>query len=112
MTEFNRGDAVLVKTQLPGSEEPSLRPALVISSETYRRGRQQLVVAAITGSPGPLQPGDTAVGDWRNAGLLGPSVITGVLLTLSEGAIERRLGTLEPQDLSALEASLHLSLGL
>lgn len=112
MTEFNRGDAVLVKTQLPSSEEPSLRPALVISSETYRRGRQQLVVAAITGSPGPLQPGDTAVGDWRSAGLLGPSVITGVLLTLSEGAVDRLLGTLEPQDLSAMDASLHVSLGL
>ena len=112
MTAFSRGDVVLVKAQLPGSEEPSLRPALVISSETYRRGRQQLVVAAITGSPGLLQPGDTAVGDWRSAGLKRASVITAVLLTMPEGSVERRLGALEPQDLSATEASLRLSLSL
>lgn len=112
MIEFDRGDVVLVKTQLPNSTGQSLRPALVISSETYRRGRGQMVVAAITGSPGALHPGDVVVGGWHDAGLLAPSVITGVLLTMSQEAVERRLGALPPEDLSAMEASLHLSLGL
>ena len=112
MTEFSRGDVVLVGTQLPDREESSLRPALVISSETYRQGRGQLVVAAVTGSPGPLRPGDTAVGGWRDAGLLAPSVATGVLHTVSADTVERRLGTLAPDDLQSVEASLRLSLGV
>ena len=112
MTECNRGDLVLVRTQLPDSEEPSLRPALVISSETYRVGRRQLVVAAVTGNPGPLRPGDTAVGAWRDAGLLAPSVVTGVVITISDDSVARRLGSMAASDLQSVEASLRLSLGM
>ena len=112
MTECSRGDVVLVRVGLPGHEEPSLRPAVVLATETYRLGRGQLVVAAVTSSQPTPMPGDTVLRGWREAGLLDASVATGVLLTVSQASAERRLGSLTAEDLQAVEASLRLGLGL
>jgi mRNA-degrading endonuclease toxin of MazEF toxin-antitoxin module len=109
---FGRGDVVLVRTLLPGRDAPSLRPALLLATETYRQGRGQVVVAAVTGASDRLLPGDTAVEQWREAGLRDPSVVTGVVLTMSVDSVDSRLGALSASDLRAVEASLRLSLGL
>ena len=112
MTEFSRADVVLVRTRMEGHESSSLRPALVVSSETYHQGREsQAVVAAVTSNPRRLLPGDTALQGWQEVGLVGPSVVTGVLLTISAQSVERRLGALIPEDLRAVDASLRLILG-
>ena len=112
MNSYNRGDVVLVRYQLSEAEEPRLRPALVLSSETYHQGRDQLVLAAITSSPRTPQTSDTVVQEWHEAGLLGSSLVTGVLLTVTPESIERRLGTLAPQDMQGVDSSLHLGLGV
>lgn len=111
MNDYNRGDIILVRYQGSAGEEHRLRPALVVSTETYHRGRKQMVVSAVTSSPRAPQAGDTAVESWQKSGLLGPSLVTGVLLTITPDAIERRLGWLEPEDLHAVESSLRVSLG-
>ena len=87
MTDYSRGDVVLVRYGADGNRGPSLRPALVLSSETYRQGRHQVVLAAMTTNRRSLQPGDTAIWAWQKAGLLGPSLVTGVLLTATLEAI-------------------------
>ena len=111
MNSYDRGDVVLVRYH--GVEEDShLRPALVVSSETYQQGRQQLVLAAITGRHTSLQPGDTSVQAWQSAGLLAPSVVTGVLFTVTPDVVERRLGSLGAENLHAVEQSLRVCLGL
>ncbi len=112
MTDSSRSDVVLVRIQLPGKDVPSLRPVLVLATETYRQERDQVVAAAITGDTTRLLPGDTAIQEWREAGLQDPSVVTGVLLTLPVESIEKRLGQLSAVDLRAVEASLRLSLGV
>jgi mRNA-degrading endonuclease toxin of MazEF toxin-antitoxin module len=112
MTECKRGDCVLVNALLPGSEEPVLRPALVVSSETYGMARNQLIVAAITANLKPLRPGDTVIAGWREAGLLAPSVVTGVVITISSDSVARLLGSLTASDQKSADASLNLSLGL
>ena len=85
---------------------------MVISSETYHQGRGQVLLASVTGSERSLQPGDTVVQDWQEAGLLGPSLVTGVLLTVTPEAIDRKLGALSAQDAQGMESSLRLSLGV
>ena len=112
MNDYNRGDVVLVRYQSSVDEEHRLRPALVMSTETYHRGREQMVLAAITSNQRQLQTGDTVVESWQKSGLLGPSLVTGVLLTITPDAIERRLGSLEPEDLHAVESSLRVSFGM
>lgn len=112
MNDYNRGDVVLVRYQGSAGEGYRLRPALVMSTETYHRGREQMVLAAVTSSQRQLQTGDTVVESWQKGGLLGPSLVTGVLLTITPDAIERRLGSLEQEDLHAVESSLRVSLGI
>ena len=112
MSDYNRGDVILVRYGAAESERPRLRPALVVSSQTYHEGRQQLVLAAITSNPQPPQTGDTVLRAWEVAGLLGPSLVTGVLLTVTPDPVGRRLGSLEPDDLRAVDSSLRVSLGL
>ena len=112
MTDYNRGDVFLVRYHLTDGEEPRLRPALVVSSETYHQGREQVVLAAVTSNPRAPQPGDTVIQAWQEAGLIGSSLVTGVLLTVTPESLERRLGTLAPQDMQGVDSSLRLSLGL
>lgn len=112
MNGYKRGDVVLVRYQFTAGEEPRLRPALVVSTETYHQGRQQTVLSAITSNPSKPQPGDTVIQGWKEAGLLGPSMVTGVLLTVAPDSVDKRLGPLVPRDMQGVENSLKLSLGL
>ena len=112
MTGYNRGDVVLVRYQASPEGEPWLRPAVVVSSETYRQGRGQVILAAVTSNPLTLRPGDTVVEAWLETGLVGPSVVTGVLLTVTSDLLEKCLGRLALQDMQGVESNLRLSLGL
>jgi len=51
----------------------------VISSAGYNRSRQDLIVAAITSNMRRRLFGDYIVADWTSAGLLLPSIVTGIL---------------------------------
>ncbi len=112
MTEYSRRDVVLVRHQALAEGEPWLRPAVVVSSETYYQGRGQLLLAAVTGSQRQPQPGDTVVQEWQAAGLLGPSLVTGVVFTATPDSLQKRLGVLATEDMQGVESSLRLSLGL
>jgi mRNA-degrading endonuclease toxin of MazEF toxin-antitoxin module len=64
----------------------------VISSAGYNRSRQDLIVAAITSNMRRRLFGDYIVADWTSAGLLLPSIVTGILRTIKQTMVERRLG--------------------
>ena len=81
MTAFRRGDAVLVEFVFSDESGTKLRPALVISSHVYQRARQEVIVAAITSNVTRHLQGDHAIADWRGAGLLYPSLATGIIRT-------------------------------
>ena len=113
MIDVNRGDVVLLRVQIPGHEGPSLRPALVVSSETYHQGRgSQLVVAAITGDMKRVRAGDSGIQGWRDAGLLVASTVTGVLRTVGRDTVAEKLGALSEGDLRSVDNSLRLSLAI
>ena len=112
MTEYKRGDVVLVRYRQTEEGEERLRPALVVSSGTYHQGRGQMILAAITGNQTEPDTGDAVVEDWEETGLLGPSLVTGVLITMTPDSVRRRLGSLTPQDLVSVDNVLHLDLGI
>lgn len=113
MIDVNRGDVVLLRVQLPGRQDPSLRPALVVSSQTYHRGRgSQVVVAAITGDMKQVLTGDSVIQGWRDAGLLAASAVTGVLRTVGRDTVAEKLGALSEGDLRSVDNSLRLSLAI
>ena len=112
MTAYKRGDVVLVGFLFSDESGKKLRPALVISSSAYNRGRKEVVVAAITSNVRRRLFGDRLIVDWKGAGLLFPSVATGILRTVTRGMIDRKLGVIAKVDIDAVDNELRRSLAL
>ena len=112
MTEYTRGDVVLVGFVFSDESGTKLRPAVVISSPAYHRARQEVVVVAITSNVRRRLFGDHRIADWRKAGLLFPSLVTGTIRTIKRTMIVRKLGSLRKPDLEAVDGELRRSLGL
>jgi mRNA interferase MazF len=112
MTAYSRGDVVLVGFAFSDESGTRLRPALVLSSLAYHRGRQEVVVAAITSNIRRRLFGDHVIADWKGAGLLFPSVATGIFRTIKRTMIDRKLGTMPKGDMDAVDRQLRGSLGL
>jgi mRNA-degrading endonuclease toxin of MazEF toxin-antitoxin module len=112
MTVHSRGDVVLVGFVFAEESGKKFRPAVVISSPAYHRGRQEVVVVAITSNVKRRLFGDHLITDWKGAGLLFPSVATGILRTIKRGMIGRKLGSLAKADGEAIDGQLRRCLGL
>lgn len=89
-----------------------LRPAVVVSARGYARSRREVIVAAITSNVRRRLFGDHVIADWRGAGLLFPSLVTGILRTITHVMVERRLGVMPALDMVAIDRELHRSLAL
>lgn len=112
MTAYSRGDVVLVGFVFSDESGRKLRPALVLSSPAYHRGRQEVIVAAITSNIRRRLFGDHLIADWRGAGLLFPSSVTGILRTIKRTMIDRKLGAMPKTDMEAVHKELRRFLGL
>lgn len=112
MTAYNRGDVVLVSFVFSDESEKKLRPAVVISSSAYNRARQEVVVAAITSNIRRRHLGDHLIANWKGAGLLFPSLVTGIFRTIKRTMADRKLGTMPKPDMEAIDEELRRSLGL
>lgn len=112
MTACKRGDVVLVGFTFSDESGKKLRPALVISSPAYQRTRHEVIVAAITSNVTRRLYGDHVVAKWKGAGLLFPSVVTGIVRTVTRAMIERRVGAMPKSDLESVDRQLRRSLAL
>lgn len=112
MTACRRGEVVLVRFVFSDESGAKLRPCLVVSSQGYNQGRQEVIVAAITSNVERGHFGDHVLGDWKVAGLLWPSTVTGILRTIKMSMVDRKLGALSPRDAAESEAALRRSLSL
>lgn len=112
MTVYNRGDVVLVGFVFSDESGKKLRPAVVISSAAYNRARQEVIVAAITSNVRRRFFGDYLIADWKGAGLLFPSLVTGIFRTIKRTMIDRKLGSMPKADMEAIDREMRRSLGL
>jgi mRNA interferase MazF len=112
MISYEQGDVVLVRFVFSEETGAKRRPALILSTTDYHTGRQEAIMAAITSNVDRLLVGDHLITDWQQAGLLFPSVVTGIIRTIKKAMIERRLGAISPVDLRATQEKLREVLGL
>ncbi len=112
MTTFKRGDVVLVGFTFSDESGKKLRPTVVVSTFAYHRARQEVVVSAITSNVARRLFGDHLLADWEAAGLLFPSLVTGILRTIKHSMIERKLGSLRRSDRDGFDRELRRILGL
>ncbi len=112
MTGYSRGDVVLVGFVFSDESGTKLRPTVVVSAAGYHRARQEMVVSAITSNVERRLYGDHRIADWKRAGLLFPSIATGILRTVKQTMVGRKLGSLSKPDLDAIDRELRRCLGL
>jgi len=86
------------------------RPAVIISNDIYQRGRDEIIIAAVTSRTDRLLPGDGLIAGWQSAGLLFPSTATGILRTIKQSMVARKLGRLSDRDMENMEQRLTLIL--
>jgi len=112
MTEYSRGDVVLVRFVFSDESGKRRRPAVIVSSEAYHKSRQEAIIAAITSRTDRILAGDHLIKDWGEASLLFPSVATGIIRTIKQGIISRRLGIMSKADMEAINDNLRAALSL
>lgn len=107
MINYKTWDVVLIDVVFSEGGGLKKRPALIISSENYHRTRQEVIIAAITSNIRRVLIGDTVIDEWKEAGLLYPSRVTGIIQTLKWDMIERKLGTLSKKDIQNVQKNLN-----
>jgi mRNA-degrading endonuclease toxin of MazEF toxin-antitoxin module len=112
MTACRRGDVVLVRFVFSDESGAKLRPGVVVSAPAYHRVRREVIIAAVTSNVERRLFGEHRISDWKAAGLLFPSVVTGLLRTIGRTMIDRTLGSMTKADMTAVDQSLRRSLGL
>ena len=112
MTRYKRGDVVLVRFIFSDETGERQRPAVIVSSDAYHQSRQEAIIAAITSRTDRILVGDHLINGWQEAGLLFPSVATGIVRTIKQGMIARKLGIMPLPDMRRIESNLRDALGL
>lgn len=112
MTNYKQQDVVLLDFGFSEGRGSKKRPALVISSDTYHQSRQEVIVAAITSNITRMLFSDTKVEQWKEAGLLYPSLVTGIIRTVKDSLIIHKLGVLSSPDFQNVRKNLTKAIGL
>lgn len=113
MTNYRRGDVVLLPFPFTDAPTEKKRPAVIVSAEDYMRDGLDLIVAMISSSSRlRARRGDYSLKDWRGAGLIGPSVARMRLATISQRRVVRKLGSLDAADMNGVEEGLRDVLAL
>ena len=112
MTNYKRGDIVIVSFVFSDESGVKQRPAVIISTDAYHRQRQEVIIQAVTSRTDRILTGDYLIRDWKQAKLVSPSVATGIIRTVKRDMIIRKLGTLSNYDLIEIEHKLISIIGL
>ena len=111
MTIYKRGDIVLVEFVFASGDGIKRRPGLVLSTESYHKARQELIMAAITSNIARKLPGETILPHWQDAGLLYPSTVTAVIQTIKANMVKRKLGRIVDEDMKVVENNIGKVIG-
>jgi len=112
MTGYERGNVILVNFLFSDESGVKRRPSLVLSTDEYHKGRQEIIIAGITSNTRRILIGDYLLIHWQEAGLLYPSVVTGIFRTIKSQMIDRKLGALSEDDMKAVEQKVRQIFGL
>lgn len=104
---FQKGDVVLVPLPFTDLRAAKVRPAAVLSAETYHATEPDLVLGAVTTNlSAATAPVDYVLADWAAAGLRYPSAFKPILFTLEPALILHHVGSLSAHDLAEVERRL------
>ena len=95
MTSFSKYDIVVVKFPFASSLKYKARPAVIISSNMYNKNeRDTLLILAISSSKENKLNFELDIQDWKESGLLKPSIFKSSVATIEKDFIITKLGKL------------------
>jgi len=113
---MKRGDVMLVFLPSPqgGSEQAGDRPAVVVHADGFRTGSQMVLIVPATSQTAAMRfPCSLLVQPSQLNGLTSPTVLlVSQLRAIDSRRIGRRLGELQPQDMTQLDQGLRRILQL
>jgi mRNA interferase MazF len=102
MTNYRPGDLVLIAFPYTAGAQTKCRPAMVVLDA----GDSDVLVARVTTQSGQHDH-DVAIQDWKDAGLLAPSIVRlHKLATLDKILVQRRLGCVQTEDRAAISSAI------
>jgi mRNA interferase MazF len=108
---FVPGDVVLV--DFVGVHGSKIRPAIVVSSDSYLRTRPDVTVAICTSNTADASTSmDYVLQDWQAAGLRRPTAYRSFFGTYPFQAILRVVGHLTDRDWQEVQARLRLAIAV
>ena len=111
MTVFRRGNVVLVAFPFTDLTTTKMRPALVVSSDSFNLKNPDIIVVAITSQNSRRAAGTNYLlssDDQKLAGLPKPSMIKlGKIVTLDQRLVRKTLGRLPDPTLAILTIALN-----
>lgn len=112
MTAYNFGEIVLVPFPFTDQTAIKKRPAIIVSSNDYNINRPDIIIMAVTSQMrSSAYFGDIIIHQWKQAGLLKPSVIKPIFTTIEKNLVLKKLGHIENEDRLALQEVLQKILG-
>ncbi len=112
MIRYRFGDIVLVPFPFMDPDAAGKRPAVVVSTETYKWQRPDVVIMAVTSQlKSASHMNDIPVCDWEQAGLLHPSVVKPLFATIERNRIIEKRGRMTGRDAAVLNNVLKMLIG-
>ena len=111
MTNYKRGDVILLPFPFTDLSINKKRPAVIVSTDDYNKRYVDVIVMPITGNLATCQPEDTKIEDWREAGLAKPSLVKPIIGTIEQTQIIHPLGIFSLRDLEKVEKMVLTILG-
>ncbi len=82
MTNYERGNIILVPFPFSDQTTTKKRPAVVISADSYNGISPDIIIMAITSRTEQIFNIECFIEDWQNAGLLKPSTMKPAISTI------------------------------
>lgn len=110
MTNYRFGDVILVPFPFTDQSTSKKRPAVVVSGDFYHRAGEDLIILAITSQTRRRRALDREIENWRDAGLLKPSMLKPVITTIQAKLVLRKLGEISEHDRNVVRELLQVML--
>lgn len=109
MTSFSKYEVVVVKFPFASSLKYKARPAVVVSSDIYNENsRNLLLILAISSSVENKLDFELEIKNWKESGLLKPSIFKSSIATIEQDYVVSKLGILGLEDIKRLEKFIEI----
>jgi mRNA interferase MazF len=109
---YSFGNVLLVPFPFTDQSTIKKRPAIVVSSDRYNQQHIDLILIAVTSQTSSVTyPDNLVIHNWQQAGLLKPSIIKPIVMTVESNLILRKLGTLPTSEQQMLQQLISQILG-